>query len=467
MTHQDPGWEERVSGAWLYGTPEQAPGHADPGNGSQLQDELHQAPAVHGDPGGRGRLPLQYTPAPSWRGEAIFVPGTGDQPLWDVSSRQASCAVPPPQRRSRFPVRVVAGAALILTVAATITVAVVPRASLWPAGSPVAASQPPAITRAQAARVVSAYWQVGSQATAQRSIHLLGRIEGGTSFMMDAATYTPGRASVPPVKASAASGPVHVMYDIPRLAAGDYPRWFVATVTYGGPATPQHPAGPAYLLFTQASPGSTWKNVLKPQTLPGSGPAPQIAAGSGGFAIAVNPAASAAKLSIAPAQIRPVTASTLDGSSAGPLKAPGNFADLQAKAFWQSQLPAGSADTDAHRPGPWPVFGLRTTDGGALLFYPLTAQLTLAPPPGTTFELTIPGDRTPSQALAFTQSTYIEQFATYDPPQGHTGAHIAADASGITSGDQPAPNTPATHPATRHGAHHARSTGKSRHRARH
>ena len=140
-----------------------------------------------------------------------------------------------------------------------------------------------------------------------------------------------------------------------------------------------------------------------------------------------------AGLSIEPGQIRPVTAASLDDSGAATVKAPRNLSDLNDEAFWQSRLPAGSTDSDRHQAGPGPVIGLRTTDGGALLFYSLTAQLALAPPPGQTFDLEIPGYYSPSQTLTSAKVGYIEQFAAYDPPQGQADAHIVADVSNIAS----------------------------------
>jgi hypothetical protein len=302
-------------------------------------------------------------------------------------------------------------------------------------GTASPAAQPPAITKTEAERVLSAYWRINNQANEQRSDSLLGTIEAGTSYSMDIGAYRFGRVTDPSNSGYVPFEPVRAAYYIPRLAPDAYPRWFVAAVTYARLASPQHPTGSGYLLFSQASAGAPWKNVLEPDVLPGSGPAPLIATDAEGYATAVSPAGDAAGLSIAPGQIGPMTAVSLDDSSAAAIKAPGNLTDLHDEVFWQSRLPAGSTDTDKHQAGPGPVFGLRTKDGGALLFYSLTAALTLAPPPGETFELTIPGYYTPSQTLTSARVGYIEQFASYDPPQGQTGPYIAADVSSIASGD--------------------------------
>ena len=66
--------------------------------------------------------------------------------------------------------------------------------------------------------------------------------------------------------------------------------------------------------------------------------------------------------------------------------------------------------------GPGRVFALKTVGGGVLAFYALTAQLTLAPPPGQTFQVGISGFYSSSQTLTSATVEYAEQFATYIPP---------------------------------------------------
>ena len=83
-----------------------------------------------------------------------------------------------------------------------------------------------------------------------------------------------------------------------------------------------------------------------------------------------------------------------------------------------------------------PVFGLKTADGGALLFYTTDAQLTLTPPDrGTISALNIPGYYSPSSSAGLTSATvrYIEQFATYVPASGDSGRRIVADIASIAS----------------------------------
>ena len=111
------------------------------------------------------------------------------------------------------------------------------------------------------------------------------------------------------------------------------------------------------------------------------------------------------------------------------MKNPGNLADLQDEGFLQPRLPDGSTHTDGHYVS-GPVFGLKTVGDGVLMFYGLTARLSLAPPPGATFQLGIPGYYSPSQTLTAATVIYVDQFATYIP-RGPASPHVVADASGV------------------------------------
>jgi len=217
-------------------------------------------------------------------------------------------------------------------------------------------------------------------------------------------------------------------YYIPRQPAGVYPRWFAVRVTYANLAAPQHATGAGYVLFTQAAKNAPRKNVLEPYMLPGSGPGPFIETDAHGYAIAAS-ASDEAGLSITSAQVQKATAASLDGTSAT-VKNPGNLADLRDEAYFGGKLPSGSTGTDKHSTS-GRVFALKTAGGGVLAFYALTAQLTLAPPPGQTFQVSIPGFYSSSQTLTSVTIGYAEQFATYIPP-GQASPQILADASGIT-----------------------------------
>jgi len=281
------------------------------------------------------------------------------------------------------------------------------------------AAGPPAISTAAAQRVLASYWAANNQANKARSDTLLARIEAGTSYQMDAGAYRTGRA------AGSASGYMPVTAQnpvlwIPRQPAGAYPRWFAARVTYTG-------QGAGYLVFTQPQAGAPWKNVLEPYLLHGTGPGPFVTTDAGGYAAQADP--DAAGLAVTPAQIEEQTAASLDGAAAA-VGNPGNLADMRDEAYFAAHLPPGSAAGDRHSPGGMD-FAVQTTGGGALVFYSLSATVSLTPPPGQALEIGIPGYYTPARPQTSTVTIrYVEQFAAYLPP-GHARAQLLADASGI------------------------------------
>ena len=269
---------------------------------------------------------------------------------------------------------------------------------------------------------------MNNTANESRSGTLLKTVEAGSSYRMDAGTYQMDRVTDPANRQYTAFTAQNATYYIPRQPAGVYPRWFAARVTYASLAAPRHATGAGYVLFTQAAKNAPWKNVLEPCMLPGTGPGPFIETDAHGYAIAAS-ASDEAGLSVTSAQIQEATAESLDSSSAT-VKNPGNLADLRDEAYFSGKLPAGSTDTGKHSAS-GRVFALKTAGGGVLAFYALTAQLTLAPPPGQTFQVSIPGFYSSSQTLTSATIGYAEQFATYIPPD-QASPQILADASGIT-----------------------------------
>ena len=153
-------------------------------------------------------------------------------------------------------------------------------------------------------------------------------------------------------------------------------------------------------------------------------------------------AVDAAGLSVAPDKIGQVTAAWLDQVAADPsntavLADAGNLTDLKDDVFWRSGEGGATFDAaDTHSVPADPVFALKTTDGGALLFYTVAAHLALTPPDGDTISaLNIPGYYSPSSSARLTSAAvgYIEQFATYVPPTGRSGRRIVADIASIAS----------------------------------
>jgi hypothetical protein len=265
------------SGPWPYEPPHPAPGYPDSDDRTEPYQELHHAGAVPGDPGPWDIPQDQAVPA-DWPGYGAYTPGPEDQSPWDDPPEPAPYAPPPyGARRHRSPVRPImiavllaiiaagAGAALLRngtirlspvgTLRATATSGPGAKTATSQAGSRgsrPAATEPLAITKAEAERVVSRYWQINNEANESYSDSLLGTIESGSSYTMDTGTYRFDRVSNPSNSNYVAFAPAHAAYYIPRQSVhAAYPHWFAVAVTYTSLASPHHPAGSGYLLFSR------------------------------------------------------------------------------------------------------------------------------------------------------------------------------------------------------------------------
>lgn len=312
---------------------------------------------------------------------------------------------------------------------ATGTHAAAPTASA-PAAAAPASAQP--LTLAQARSVLATYTSANNAANAKRSDTLLGSIETGSSYAIDAGIYRVQQAETAvPYPAFA---PRQAQFYIPGEPVAEYPHWFAVQVVNADLASPGKVTGTEYLVFTQAAPGARWLNAVEPYVLAGA-VTPRVALGADGLATSVDPQTSS--LAVMPAQIAALTAASLDGGQAGASGASfpaslGNLADRLDQAFWKQRLPTATV-TDRHAATADYVFGLSTTNGGALVFYTDSAELTLVPPDGEALHLTIPGFYSPGQAVRTAGIGYLEQFAAYVPQRGGSGPRIVADYSGITA----------------------------------
>ena len=455
MSHPDPRYPAKANGDYPYELPVHdsaitGTGTGMPGADTRQHEEWHHAVPPPRGAGGWDAM-QEFGPPPDWADEGVFIAGDDDgQHGWDTgpASHTPPYGTPRHHPARRLPARLIATTALVLMCITAITFVMFPRnhtIRISPADNPAAtasqptpgvrsggtapaAAEPAALTKADAERILASYWQVNNTANESRSDTLLKTVEAGSSYSMDAGTYQMDRVTDPANRQYTAFTAENATYYIPRQPAGVYPRWFVARVTYANLAAPRHATGAGYVLFTQAAKNAPWKNDLEPCMLPGTGPGPFIETDSHGYAIAAS-ASDEAGLSVTSAQIQEATAESLDSSSAT-VKNPGNLADLRDEAYFSGKLPAGSTDTDKHSTS-GRVFALKTAGGGVLAFYALTAQLTMAPPPGQTFQVSIPGFYSSSQTLTSATVEYAEQLATYIPPD-QASPQILADASGIT-----------------------------------
>jgi hypothetical protein len=280
----------------------------------------------------------------------------------------------------------------------------------------------PPLTLAQAQQVVAGYWQTNSQANADLSESLLGEIETGSAYSLDAGIFKMDQAADPASRPRLAFDVSSPVYYIPREAANVYPHWFVVRFSYTPAAGSSTSPGVGYLVFTQTAPGATWQVALEPYLLHGSVP-PFILADSQGYATAA-----AAGDATGPGQIPGQTAASLDGTSSA-VTIPGTLSDLYDESAAAGRLPGGSQISDTHS-AQGKVFGLETVGGGVLAFFGLTAQLQISAPAGQVFNLDKPGFYQPDQPLTSVSIGYVDEFAVYLPPGQDPVPQVVADASG-------------------------------------
>jgi len=290
--------------------------------------------------------------------------------------------------------------------------------------APAATAQPP-ITRTQAQQLMAAYTTANNSANAQASQTLLATVEGGGSLAIDSGIYDAQRASH--AAGFPAYGPVSASYYIPLESPAAYPHWFAVRVTNAQTASGKV-FNTEYVVFTQAAAGARWLDTVEPFIFP-SATLPSVALNASGYATAVP--SSATGLALSPGAASAATATTLDSGTGQPAN-PGNLADEENLASFSKSLPSHTSVTSRHSASTSPTFALRTTDGGALLFYDVGARLTLAAPPGGTLHVTIPGFVSSGSQASQVTLDYLDQFAVVDPPTaGAMPARVIADYSGL------------------------------------
>jgi hypothetical protein len=338
-------------------------------------------------------------------------------------------------------------------VAAT-AAAVLPIAMLMGCGS--SGSQPGSsasasgvVTAAVARQVLSRYVTVNNQSNKVRQDSLLASYEGGSSYQIDAGDYRWTLNSDPSNKNYSVLSYVDPQFFIPQQSG--YPAWFaVHAVQEDVPSLSKK--APMYLLFTKASASAPWLEVREPTSygMP-AGQQPQVATKSG-YATQVSPS-DGAGLALAPDDLPAKDVSYLDVGNISTTPArPGlptptrpkviNFAngttglgDLSDTSFWKSHMPSGSSVLDSHQTTTDQIYALRTTSGGVLVFYDLTASLVLGAPFAQPFSITIPGFFNNSQQSTSFQLNYVDQFAVYEPPGSSASPQVVADETGPVSGE--------------------------------
>jgi hypothetical protein len=316
-------------------------------------------------------------------------------------------------------------------------------------GASAASSGSGVVTLADARQALSRYVTVNNRSNKLRQDSLLATYEGGSSYQIDAGDYRWTLTSDPSNKNYSVLNYVNPQFFIPQQSG--YPAWFAVRVQQENVPVVTKKAL-MYLVFSKASASAPWLEIREPSAygMP-AGQQPQVAVKSG-YATGVTPA-DATGLALAPNQLAAQDATYLDvGNIPTTAPRPGlptpkrpkvtNFVngttglgDVSDTTFWKSRMPAGSSVLDSHQTTIDQIYALRTTSGGVLVFYDLTASLTLGAPFAQPFSITIPGFfKNSQQSTSFTLS-YVDQFAVYEPPGASAGPQVLADETAPVSGE--------------------------------
>jgi hypothetical protein len=210
----------------------------------------------------------------------------------------------------------------------------------------------PALTKSQAEQILANYQSVNNRANGNLDSSLLATVETGAQLEMDRAGYRLRRVQKDKYTPFTYSRPA---FYIPRQDR--FPKWFAVDATSGNT---RHA-----LLFMQDHKGGPW--LLAADPFPSAGLS-GIALDKDGYATAVNPTDGDA--AVEPRKVAGVHAATLSTGAAG--MAPGPYTTQSRDALTKVEAELrkrGVTLTSDFAPDQQRSFALRTTGGGALVWY--------------------------------------------------------------------------------------------------
>ncbi|HEY0937133.1 MAG TPA: hypothetical protein VGD91_25765 [Trebonia sp.] len=342
-------------------------------------------------------------------------------------------------------------------------------------GTPVMAR--PAVTPAQARRVFDAYRAASARAAKTGDQALALSVVTGVQRAVLAATL--GRRTVvttgTPSSAAYSSTLTITLNYVPQsygtptfyLPEGTgYPRFFAAsargtvpglpagvpaTIVTGGTAV--RADGTALLLFEQARVGAPWLLASSSQ-LPAGMTLPKLAVDRAGYVPVVS---SSAALLVRPDEVGALQAAVVDDGPASTAARAVSAGPLTTGLYTGARHPVDGLRAPAGDVYQWelagsallPGFALRTADGGALTFYAMSLDMTVAVPdeisktdpvrsgppipiPDSLLPLLPPGQAAPLIQLSAGQTL---SFAAVDPPAGGPAGkvQVIAMGGGLTS----------------------------------
>ncbi|NUR91663.1 MAG: hypothetical protein HOY71_46955, partial [Nonomuraea sp.] len=200
---------------------------------------------------------------------------------------------------------------------------------------------------------------------------------------------------------------------VPRFAKGTTALWFTALLTRDGQPT----------LLTFAKGGDDWQLSSAAQLLAGEEP-PKVLLDADGYATALAP--DDKTVTISPQYMGPVHASVAETGSAGVtagLLADGPYTTevaAQIATLRESAKKDGFSYDSIFSADNWPVYALRTDDGGALIQYSLSRTTSTRTVVNDTYIIPVPPEASwaisGSSVRRSLKLTEIHQYASMVPP---------------------------------------------------
>jgi hypothetical protein len=324
-------------------------------------------------------------------------------------------------------------------------------------GSGASGGGAPALTTAQAREVYGSYVAAAGQAA----------VSGDAALALSRVTSVQALTVTAELKAAKAGegGLARYGYGTPSFylpQPGGYPRWFVASVRrtlLGRPGTPDGSAGVplatagrVLMVFEQVTAAGKWLLASTAQ-LPAGEAVPALAANRAGY-VATVPLSSGAQLA-RPDVTGPLQAAVVDEGPASPAAKVVAAGSLTTGIYAAARSPETGLTAPRGDVYQWELEGtnyareaLRTADGGALVFYSMYLDSTVAVPallnkgvvtpgppitvPGYLSFLLPAGQPAPRVRLSTEQ---LLSFAAVDPPAGSGRIQVIAIGGGLIYAD--------------------------------
>lgn len=304
------------------------------------------------------------------------------------------------------------------------------------------------VSEQQAEGILTSYQTANNQVNANRDGRLLTTIETDSALAMDSVGVKlsisedpQNKNKTPPVDFT------HRTYTIPRLTA--YPIWFVAHPSINVAGNRQDATD---LVFVQAAKGGPWRVAYEPDALmgqwdtasqlPPAVPTPAVAADQNGAAIALT-SADSSSLVEDPAQLPQLIGMAQSVGQPAAHQAGEQFRTFgmldTEKQGLANDKEHGQIDNEvptmpAKLPA-YPIYGVRTVDGGALVFVTTVNRWQYDIPPGG--GMTLRGDIAALYGSTTARSSinvdYTEEFEVYVPAKGHGKLDVLQGIQRVTS----------------------------------